>query len=448
VLTVVVLGIFLASYLPARFEVSAKARALVAKLENLPPGDMSGFQSYRTAKLEFLRSNPSWESEFLKPEQTWAEATTTKLKDELQALAPDAVAQFQKGAAQRRAFAEAFPAYKEEMETAARAWGKTSFQAAEAELAGLAALDIAGFQKGTPHRLKLGKLFPECRVALTKAELAWAERSVQACEAELKTMPLKDEGAFTLKAEQRQFVAKLAPELKTRLKNAELAWGERSVTALVKALDALAAGDVVGYGSVVAPAEFLTQTFPALQGSLETACQGWAERTLAKLKKDVSSVGAGDGESFLKVHGLAQEFTKLFPAKAPSVAEVEAGWCQRTVAAALKQAEPLRKTEPLKASAQLQLTAKLLTEVGFGPGAQAPLTAARQAVFKESLEFAKVHAKAKWKEDGIGAATKVAEQLGKEMQAEAQAVGQATVLEQFVNSYRFLNALDQPPKKK
>jgi hypothetical protein len=181
---------------------------------------------------------------------------------------------------------------------------------------------------------------------------------------------------------------------------------------------------------------------------LETACQGWAECTLAKLKKDVSAVAAGDGESYLKTHGLAHEFTKLFPAKAPAVAEAEAGWCQRTVAAALKEAEPLRKTEPLKASAQLQQTAKLLTEVGFGPEAQAPLTAARQAVFKESLGFAKVQAKAKWKQDGIGAAAKVAEQLGKEMQAEAQAVGQTTVLEQFVNSYRFLNALDQPPKKK
>ena len=155
------------------------------------------------------------------------------------------------------------------------------------------------------------------------------------------------------------------PALTKAVESAEQGWGERSAAALVASLEAVPAGDCDGLARYQGAGERLTALLPATKRRLQEAEQVWVERAVAQYEKRSSALPADDWDGYDKIRAEHARLVRLAPGAAPRLAAAEWAWAGRVVDAAVSDAKPLLDAEPLKASEQLRQRAARLDRAGF-----------------------------------------------------------------------------------
>jgi hypothetical protein len=239
--------------------------------------------------------------------------------------------------------------------------------------------DLDAYRKGALGRGNFLESFPSFADEVRDAEKAWASRSAEVLEADLKALPAGDLNAYRKSAPARSELANYFPVVRSRLHQAEADWGERSAEAEVTELRQVKAGDTAGYR----------------KGSQQRAKLG-----------------------------------EWFPALQPQLRAEEMAWGERTTEDAMAQADALLKTDPANASLHLQRLTHDLTELGLLPAVEQRLRAARRRALLARLENARLKVRALVAEDRFQAAAELARQLEEQVAGEAKAVG---VLKEFAD---------------
>jgi hypothetical protein len=186
-----------------------EAERLVMELRALPPADFNGYQENQAASYRLAQAFPAFQGRLEEAQQAWLQRTADhrmKQMDELPATGFDIYINGREvhqqlinlGSAQLAA----------QVQRAEQNWAARTADRQVAELQALLPGDLAGLKAGCPARVQLAQLFPEHRTRLHEAERAWGERTAAAAVAKADELLKTDPAAAS--AQLRQTAQDLA----------------------------------------------------------------------------------------------------------------------------------------------------------------------------------------------------------------------------------------------
>ena len=168
------------------------------------------------------------------------------------------------------------------------------------------------------------------------------------------------------------------------------------------------------------------------------ATAAWGERTAVELVRRLDAIPAGDSVGYLRDRPTRAALRAAFPDLSERVHAAEEAWARRTTDAVAAEVEPVLKADPARASERLRTAYDELAGWEELTQAKDRLLDLRKRAVVDGLDVAKREALALIKQERYTAAAASADQSRRRWAAEAKTVGMRADLDYFAESYAFL----------